>query len=190
MPAGTICGNKVPTCEFSPIDDPRLHLIWAGIVNSLAFDWIARRRVSTTLNFFHLMEMPFPVVRAESWLGGEIMNRVAQLTDIEGDNQDLLKWLAQACGYTRAGPDVISKDHRVKIRTELEALCKLAFDISDAEFRHICTDFVSAVRSLGGDAFIDCVCDYSNDFALRMVGQRTGEDEPVLPEQQKNAQAA
>ncbi|MFR7732166.1 MAG: hypothetical protein ACLU7D_01660 [Collinsella sp.] len=35
-------------------------LLWLGIVNSFAFDWIVRRYITTTINFFILENLPFP----------------------------------------------------------------------------------------------------------------------------------
>ena len=43
--------------------------MWAAIANSLVLDWIARRRVATTLNFFHWEILPFPRLDPESGVG-------------------------------------------------------------------------------------------------------------------------
>lgn len=61
IPSGTVCGNKVPTCSFEK-DDLRLHLLWIGIANSFVVDWMLRRKVSITLNFFHWNRIPFPCI--------------------------------------------------------------------------------------------------------------------------------
>jgi SAM-dependent methyltransferase len=57
---GVVCGNKVPTIVFR--NDPseeRLYL-WVGIANSLPFDWMLRRVLTTTINFFLLLGLPLP----------------------------------------------------------------------------------------------------------------------------------
>lgn len=57
---GTICGNKVPTIIFP--DDPsedRL-FVWLAIANSFAFDWMIRRIITTTVNYFLLQSIPMP----------------------------------------------------------------------------------------------------------------------------------
>lgn len=59
VPDAAVCGNKVPTCQFTGGHGDTAAL-WVAIANSLVLDWIARRRVSTTLNFFHWQELPFP----------------------------------------------------------------------------------------------------------------------------------
>lgn len=62
IPPGVICGNKVPTILFT--DDPseeRL-LIWTAVMNSLPFDWMLRRVLTTTVNYFVLLGLPLPKI--------------------------------------------------------------------------------------------------------------------------------
>lgn len=64
IPSGVICGNKVPTITFDGAAGSHpdaLHL-WVAVANSLAFDWMARRVVTTTVNFFLLLGLPFPAL--------------------------------------------------------------------------------------------------------------------------------
>jgi len=60
IPPEFVCGNKVPTVEFpnDPSED-RL-LLWLSIVNSLPFDWLLRRVVTTTVNYFVLLSIRLP----------------------------------------------------------------------------------------------------------------------------------
>lgn len=62
IPSGLVCGNKVPTITFSggAADDPMAQDLWLAVANSFAFDWLARRVVTTTVNFFLLLGLPFP----------------------------------------------------------------------------------------------------------------------------------
>ena len=57
IPAGSVCGNKVPTIDFSSYAQASA---WVGIANSFVFDWLARRSVTTTLNFFILRSLSIP----------------------------------------------------------------------------------------------------------------------------------
>lgn len=59
IPRGAVCGNKVPTCVFAQ-NDLRFHLLWIGIANSFVIDWMIRKKMSITLNFFHWHQIPFP----------------------------------------------------------------------------------------------------------------------------------
>ena len=58
IPEGAVCGNKVPTMDFSSYGQASA---WVGIANSFAFDWLTRRLVTTTLNFFILRSLPIPL---------------------------------------------------------------------------------------------------------------------------------
>ena len=61
IPCGTVCGNKVPTCDFGN-SDLRYHLLWIGIANSFVVDWMIRKKITITLNFFHWHQIPFPCI--------------------------------------------------------------------------------------------------------------------------------
>lgn len=61
--AGMVCGNKVPTVLFpnDPSED-RL-FVWLAVVNSLTFDWMLRRILTTTINLFVLLSLPMPRIK-------------------------------------------------------------------------------------------------------------------------------
>lgn len=66
VPAGFACGNKVPTLLFGDHDDQTLvGDTFLAIANSFAFDWLLRRMVTTTVNFFLLREMPWPALEVD-----------------------------------------------------------------------------------------------------------------------------
>ena len=58
-----MCGNKVPTVLFpnDPSED-RL-FVWLAVVNSLTFDWMLRRILTTTINLFLLVSLPIPRIK-------------------------------------------------------------------------------------------------------------------------------
>lgn len=64
VPAGVVCGNKVPTLAFEPpgIDSEDAALLWVAIANSFPVDWAARRVVTTSMNYFLLRSLPLPRV--------------------------------------------------------------------------------------------------------------------------------
>ncbi len=67
IPAGAVCGNKVPTVTFPAHPDPEgAARLWLAVVNSFAFDWLLRRLVTTTVNYFVLRSIPFPSLRTDS----------------------------------------------------------------------------------------------------------------------------
>lgn len=94
---GVVCGNKVPTILFP--DDPsegRL-LVWCAIMNSLPFDWIARRVITTTINYFHLLSLPLPRLKKDglSWRRLADAARELQLLDRGGVSEKSLKQAAK-----------------------------------------------------------------------------------------------
>jgi predicted RNA methylase len=60
IPADVICGNKVPTILFPEDSSQERLLVWAAIANSFVFDWMLRRVLTTTVNYFLLQSVPLP----------------------------------------------------------------------------------------------------------------------------------
>lgn len=91
IPAGCACGNKVPTLLF---DDDNAAMLWLGIVNSFVFDWVVRRYITTTINFFILENLPFPSIDPDGGLAQSIIGCVRRITEMEdgidGWNRDEL----------------------------------------------------------------------------------------------------
>ena len=79
VPPGVVCGNKVPTISFP--DDPSTErlLLWIALVNSLPFDWLMRRVVTTTVNYFVLLSLPLPPIGKETLPGRHMISAAAQL---------------------------------------------------------------------------------------------------------------
>jgi hypothetical protein len=59
IPPGVVCGHKVPTITFEP-EDHRLSVLWLGVANSLAIDYVARKKVALTLSFTLIDSLPLP----------------------------------------------------------------------------------------------------------------------------------
>ncbi|MGH9669279.1 MAG: hypothetical protein ACRD3A_04125, partial [Terriglobales bacterium] len=62
IPPGVVCGNKVPTATFPEAgrEQETVANCWLAIANSFLFDWLLRRVVTTTVNYFLLLALPFP----------------------------------------------------------------------------------------------------------------------------------
>jgi hypothetical protein len=71
IPGGVVCGNKVPTITFqdgaadAAVGDA-LQFLWLAMANSLPLDWFARRVVTTSVNYFLLLALPFPRLDLDS----------------------------------------------------------------------------------------------------------------------------
>lgn len=84
IPHGVVCGNKVPTLAFQNGGPDREDLFLA-LVNSLVVDWMMRRIVTTTVNFFLLDTLPLPRIDEDSDAGHELIAIARSLTASEGD---------------------------------------------------------------------------------------------------------
>lgn len=76
IPSGVVCGNKVPTIIFPGVDGEKRLYFFVGVTNSFVFDWVLRRILSTTVNYFLLFSLPMPRVD----ISGERAKRIISLT--------------------------------------------------------------------------------------------------------------
>ena len=82
IPAGVVCGNKVPTIVF-PGKEGLQHLyFFVGVTNSFVFDWILRRVLSTTVNYFLLYSLPMPKIDNKNKLAKQIISLSKMLSDM------------------------------------------------------------------------------------------------------------
>lgn len=129
IPAGVVCGNKVPTVLFpnTPHEDS-LHL-WTGMVNSLAFDWLLRRVLTTTVNYFLLQSVPLPPIFPDSLPGRRIVDAAKRIA------------AADTCGDPRAAQTI------AEARREIDLICLRAYGVVGDELELILRDFPSLDRS-------------------------------------------
>jgi Alw26I/Eco31I/Esp3I family type II restriction m6 adenine DNA methyltransferase len=82
IPAGVICGNKVPTIMFEDSGlGEKLKYAWVGVANSFCFDWLTRLVCTTSLNFFILDSIPVPDERSSLPVILEIAGIVEQFAE-------------------------------------------------------------------------------------------------------------
>lgn len=92
IPSGVVCGNKVPTIMFPNDSSEKRLLLWVGIVNSFPFDWMLRRVVTTTVNYFILLNLPLPRLEPESLPGRHIINSVECLRKMDDSQSEFDAW--------------------------------------------------------------------------------------------------
>lgn len=121
IPSNVVCGNKVPTVVFpNDLTGERIYL-WVGIVNSFAFDWLIRRIISTTVNYFLLLSVPIPKIEIDSALAKTIISCTKRLSCMTDD-------------YYRTNE---MQDLRIKI----EVAVAKAYGLSLEDIRLILQDF-------------------------------------------------
>ena len=108
IPAGVVCGNKVPTVTFSEDEQENAVLthLWVSIVNSLVFDWMLRRVVTTSLNYFILRGLPLPRVSMTDPMTGRILASYDGIMRVLADSGSWGKRQALEVARHRADIDV------------------------------------------------------------------------------------
>lgn len=104
IPAGLVCGNKVPTVIFDADPSEERLLAWAAIMNSLPFDWMLRRIVTTTVNYFLLVSLPMPKIAKSSDAWKSIVEAARELRELDTSGPTLEN--SQRVAHLRAVIDV------------------------------------------------------------------------------------
>jgi hypothetical protein len=103
IPVGVVCGNKVPTITFQSdmATEEDLAYLWLAVANSLPFDWLLRRTVTTTVNYFILLSMPFPRFEPDSPMARKLVGLSRKLAkvnctfDVPVDAWKVAEWRAE-----------------------------------------------------------------------------------------------
>ena len=162
IPAGVICGNKVPTITFpnDPSED-RLYL-WLAIVNSLPFDWLLRRVVTTTVNYFVLLSLSLPPLDKDSLPGRRLTTIARKLRDLDV-----------------AGHNGIEKAWRIAtLRAEADILVAKAYGCSKQDMQLMLRDFPLLDRGQPALAGEDCST-ITADLVLSMWKRTKNSDDPA-----------
>ena len=157
IPAGAVCGNKVPTLEM---DDPRLHYLWVSIANSFVVDWYLRRSVTTTINYHYLLGTPFPWVAPTNSTGRTLIALSQSIASRRSCDPNDLWW-------------------RANIRADIDCVIAMLFGLEASDLNDILEDFPLLDRgqpSPNGDPST-----ITRDLVLarfaRMVGQTDSQAE-------------
>ncbi|HGM7842609.1 TPA: N-6 DNA methylase [Serratia marcescens] len=100
IPAGVACGNKVPTILFPEDPSEERLLVWVSIANSFAFDWMLRRVLTTTVNYFLLQSVPMPKLAKDGlpWKRLASAARELRALDSAGATRETYERMAQLRG--------------------------------------------------------------------------------------------
>ena len=156
----TMCGCLIP--PRTPLTNAAPYLVFPtrnsmqqsyvlGVLNSLSFDWQARRYVEANFNFFILNMLCFPpsdVVDPEG-----VAHRAARLSCVD----ERFKRFAVEAGV-ECGP--LLDGERNELRAEIDARVAYGYGLTDDDLRFIFTDFTEravtpAYRALVLDKFAE-----------------------------------
>ena len=120
--------------------------------NSFVLDWMIRQKVTTTLNFFYLFQLPVPRLTEADAAFAPIVQRAARLicTTREYDT------LAEEAGLNSHEDGVTDKAERARLRAELDGLIAHLYGLNQEEFAHILATFPlvsDAVRAAAREAY-------------------------------------
>ena len=138
----TFHGNKLPTVKVfdetgKQIIDNTTQLFLCAIWNSFVIDWLLRQKVTTTLNFFYIYQLPVPRFGSEDTAFSPIVTRAARLTCTTPEFDDLAKQV----GLKSHREGVTDPVERARLRAELDGLIAHLYGLSEAEFAHILGGF-------------------------------------------------
>ena len=150
----TFHGNKLPTVKVFDEDGNRLasnetQLFLCAVWNSFVIDWVLRQKVTTTLNFFYLYQLPIPRLTGADSIFSPIVERAARLICTTPEFDDL----AKEVGIKPLTPSptpasgrgeqygVTHPVERARLRAELDGLIAHLYGLTEAEFAHILTTF-------------------------------------------------
>lgn len=131
IPPETFLLNSAPYLTFVD-DDPNAEAACLAVMNSLLFDWQARRYVETHVNFF-VLEL-FKVPRLGDGDFARLAELGARLSCVDGRFAEF----AKACGVDY-GP--LTEEEQQQMRSEIDALVARAWALSGDELEIVFSDF-------------------------------------------------
>lgn len=121
LPSHVVSGHTVPTIEFSDADI-RYLLLWIGVANSFAIDFLVRTKVSLHMSYTIMDSIPFPRDFANTPSADAIARRVCALCAV-GDEMEAFRVQAVKAGILEAPDAVIeAPDQRSVVAAEIDAL--------------------------------------------------------------------
>ena len=130
IPPHVVCGNKVPTIDLDPSGGEEVVFMLLGIMNSVVFDWLARRVVTTSLNHFIVESLPLPDAALRTIVGRRIAHLARSIS---------------LCGHH--GGERLAIERYDAARVELEIAVAAAYGVTSCELDLIFDDFPLFDRS-------------------------------------------
>jgi hypothetical protein len=124
IPPEVVCGNKVPTVLFPNDPSEERLLVWCSVMNSIPFDWMIRRIVTTTVNYFLLLSLPMPRLTKDGLPWRQVVSAAQALRTLDRGG-------ASAAALLRAG----------ELRAEIDAAVAIAYALRLDDLRIMTADF-------------------------------------------------
>ncbi len=135
-------GNKLPTLKV--FDDDGILLInilqqnfLCALWNTFILDWMLRLKVTTTVNFFYLYQLPIPRLTARDPAFAPLVKRAARLICTTPEFDALAKEVGLG-SHTAGARD---PSERAKLRAEIDGLVAHLYGLTEDEFVHVLNAF-------------------------------------------------
>jgi hypothetical protein len=134
IPPACVCGHSVPTILFEN-GGLRDQLLWIGVANSFAMDFVVRKKVRLHMTYTILDSLPFPR-DASTDASFEIIRRVFALCAVGGEMQQLHAESEGRLGQEIRGADELSA--RECLAAEINVLvARDMYGLTETELLHI-----------------------------------------------------
>ena len=138
LPKNVFAGNTLITTK-SPTEAVLLMAI-TGLLDSLAFDFFIRQKVSAHCNMFAVFQVPVPRLTEKDAAFRPIVERAARLICTTPEFDDLAKEIFGGRASSRA-VGATDPAERLKLRAELDGLVANLYGLTEEEFAYILTTF-------------------------------------------------
>ena len=171
IPAGVVCGNKVPTILFPEDPSEERLLAWVSIANSFAFDWMVRRVLTTTVNYFLLQSVPMPKLAKEGLPWKRLVRAARELHALD------------SAGASRA-----TCERMAQLRGEIDAEVAVAYGLDLEDMELVLQDFPSLDRGQAGLPG-EAKSTITRDSVLAAIAKRTGSRSTIWSRRAAGARA-
>lgn len=151
-----VCGNKVPTILFPDDQSEERLLVWIAIANSFAFDWMLRRILTTTVNYFLLQSVPLPKISKGGLPWQRLVNAARELRELD-----------------EAGANTKVFNRVAELRSKIDAEVAVAYGLNPKDMELVMQDFPLLDRvqpALSGEL----KSTITRDTVFAAVAKRTG----------------
>lgn len=124
VPAGVVCGNKVPTILFPDDPSEQRLLVWLSIANSFVFDWMLRRVLTTTVNYFLLQSLPMPKLARDGLPWQKLASAARELRALDS-----------------AGVTPATYERMAQLRGDIDAEVAVAYGLDVKDMELVMQDF-------------------------------------------------
>jgi hypothetical protein len=115
-------------------------LVAVSLFNSFCCDWLIRQRITNTLSFFFVYQLPIPRLTSKDASFRPLVERAARLIGTAPEFDELLQDVfgPKATHQTHGGYD---PKERQTLRAEIDALVARTYALTEDEFAHILSTF-------------------------------------------------